>query len=228
MHDPPVRALPRASGSRSRRRAWPRTKGRALGALAGEGHEHVLAAPGAAHAGEAVVENPAIEKARDDALHAAAPEAKARLEPLLPLRLDALVTRLEEPIERREPRLARPINGRSLIGRARTGDVHVAALKRRRCSRANRIDRRRRRAGSANRASRSTPRPVARVAAGTDGCCQTSLPNTRRRQICCRARGAWSHRIRRTFTEPSDHGGRSVTRPHPRRSVTLQRRGVQR
>jgi hypothetical protein len=117
----PVRRLGRAL--RSARGAKPP-------ALAREGHEHVLAAVSAADAGEAILENAAIEIALDDSVDASPPEPETRLETLLPFPFDRLEPCLEKAIERRGLRLTRPINGWAGSGRARAGGLHAPRPKR--------------------------------------------------------------------------------------------------
>lgn len=120
--------------------------GRALGsargaqspALAREGHEHVLAAAGAADAGKAILENAAVEIAGHHSIDTAPPESETRLETLLPFQFDRFEPGLENAIERRGLRLTRSINGRPGSRRAGRGDIHAHRPKPLGCSRARR------------------------------------------------------------------------------------------
>lgn len=63
-----------------------------------EGDQMLGAAFGAAHPGEAAVEDAAVEEAEDRALDAAVPEPVARLEVLLPAALDLVVAGVNEVV----------------------------------------------------------------------------------------------------------------------------------
>jgi hypothetical protein len=68
--------------------------------LAGEGDEVFGPARGAAHPRDAAVEDAAVEEGVDRVLYAAAPEAVAALEVLLPAPLDLVVEGVDEGVER--------------------------------------------------------------------------------------------------------------------------------
>ena len=103
-------------------------------AFAREGHEHVLAASGTAHAGQPIVQNAGVEVPGYGSIDACPPQPEARLEALLPFPFDRFEPRLEKPIERDGLRLTRPIKGPAGSGRARTGGIDAPRPKRSGCS----------------------------------------------------------------------------------------------
>jgi hypothetical protein len=67
-------------------------------------------------AGETGLEEPTIEVARDGGIPEGSPESVSSLESLFPLTLEGLKVGLEELIEGRGPRIARPVEGRTVFG----------------------------------------------------------------------------------------------------------------
>ena len=76
-------------------------------------------AGGAAHAGEAALEDAAVEEGEDRLLDATPPEAVAALEVLFPAPFDLLVKAVDEPEQQRLSRLARTIEGCARVGQGR-------------------------------------------------------------------------------------------------------------
>src|ERR1035437_1135199 len=79
--------------------------------LQGEGEQVLGGAVGAADAGEAPLEDAAVEVSRDDPVEKAAPEAVAALEEILPSPFDGLEQGLEQRVQGRLGGPARPISG---------------------------------------------------------------------------------------------------------------------
>jgi hypothetical protein len=113
-------------------RALRSARGAEPSSLTREGHERLVPAASAADAGEAMIENAAIEIAFDNSIDASPPEP--RLEALLPFAFDRLEPRLEKAIERRDTRLTRSINGRVGSRRTGRGGVHAPRPKRLQCA----------------------------------------------------------------------------------------------
>lgn len=78
--------------------------------LAGEGDQELMAAVRAAHPGDTVVENPAVEVAVDRRLHAAAQVAVSCLEAFLVDEQEALEVVGQGPIEHRALGMARAMD----------------------------------------------------------------------------------------------------------------------
>jgi len=79
--------------------------------LAGEGEQVLGGAVGAADAGEAPLEDAAVEVPRDHPVEEATPEAVSALEEILPRPLDGLEQGLEQRVQGRLGGPARPISG---------------------------------------------------------------------------------------------------------------------
>lgn len=111
--------------------------------LARKGHKELSSAVVADNPREASVVDSAVEEGVDSLLDGGAPEAIAALEALFPLPLDLVVVALDELIERRVSRPARPIQGSAFLrqdnGPPATKDAkeltHRSAKRRRRKAR---------------------------------------------------------------------------------------------
>lgn len=79
--------------------------------LAGKGEQVLGGAVGTADAGEAPLEDAAVEVPRDHAVEQAAPEAVAALEEVFPGPLDSLELGIEQQVERGLGRPAGPVEG---------------------------------------------------------------------------------------------------------------------